>query len=295
MRQQEDQLDRIAVEAEASKVSLSRSKRLMRKISWTMFGWTQRERRPSRSSSLPHGDSRGIGAAGHQEEDDFAKEKRKIKELLGEATHSINEYQRLVEKGGSTGKAKFAEIEVRRRFDVLEQSVPRLQEALRRSRAAESDAVMRVETQSRYQDVREINRQIKERRREFLQAVDLAQNISGGNKSRGTPTPLGRRTPHFGSGNSYCLHEEDVIMSSRSPTSEEQEVLKEIRNRDAKLDGQIHDVGTTVDRLTELAGMIGTATQRQKSKADAVIRVVDENHTEITNMNKRIKKQLRKP
>jgi len=149
-------------------------------------------------------------------------------------------------------------------------------------------------TKSRYQEVREINRQIKEHRCEFLQAVDLAQNISRGSRSRGTPTPLGRRTPHFGSGNSYWPPEEDVVKSSRSPTSEEQEVLKDIRSRDAKLDGQIQDVGRTVDRLTELAGMIGTATQKQKFKADAVIRVVDDNHDQIASMNNRIKHQLGK-
>lgn len=299
INEQDEQLDRIGTDVEDIKASVSKSRKLLRQIKWGafhVFGRRRHEGKPFKHTPVKLavdqvGDNGGkVKFREPDIEDDFLRTKAHMYQLLELVREVIREHDLISASNGICAESARIRHKIRQYLDELAVLLPRLREIQKTARGSWlPGAVKGEELQARYEDIRVLKRQLDEAKELFSGNADTSQ-------------PSRSSSPRAHCQVDIARLDASVLLSScggqpaeskYAMTSDEERALDHMRRRDGELNRQLGDIGDTADRLNELAGQIGLASKRQKSKADNLAREFEEVDQGIGGLKKGIDKLLK--
>lgn len=318
MAEQEEQLKRVGAAVDVSKRNMSRSRVLIRQLKGGVRSWFRGAcvgHRPHSQTCAPDPEDEDVSTLDGV--DEFRSERLEAGRLLDDICQKILQRRALFEQPGCAASAPAMDLAIRVRFDSLDDSMLHLQTLLRTQGSAwrSGDAQQQC-GQTRYQELRAL-RQRRAGALGCFEALAGEQRASGCRSRSASPRQRQRapeqasavsskvmlpgprsngleRPSHFIDGHGAYAKQLPGGASTAAVGAHEQAFLLQLRQRDAALDGELDKIGGAVRRLSDMAGQMSIATQRQRANAELIIRDVDDTASDLVSMNRSMRQQLRR-
>mmetsp|Transcript_67420 Transcript_67420/g.133015 ORF Transcript_67420/g.133015 Transcript_67420/m.133015 type:complete len:283 (+) Transcript_67420:58-906(+) len=220
--------------------------------------------------------------------DEFLRIKQRMYALVEQTRVDIHDRQSVMQKRGNCLETIQKGHTVRQHLDELNNSFIKLQELHKRAQGKWKAGPKKQEHQARYQDIRMLKKHKDEINELFLRCA----SVGGESSMRAVDDAAAASGAKlFGLRNLASPNREED--SRRLLSSEEQDAMKAMRERNASIDDNLEQLSKNLNRLNPITQEIGAAAERQKSRADRICQDVDKAEEDMGSLNKKIKEVMR--
>lgn len=215
--------------------------------------------------------------------DEFDTTKRKLYDTLVDARKNIISRHTMLKNGSHNRESVELSAKIRRQLEELDTTYPKLQKLLQgKSRGSwrnSNKTVPKEERETRIEDMRLLNRQIKEAR-------DLYERGIAEQMSLDIEAPSD--VPSAFGGDLRDAARRGSVEKGKLLDNDEERVIGDIRHRDSQHDQKLDAMGQVLHRLNDVATQIGATAERHSSKADALATDVENADEKLKKLNKRM-------